>query len=114
MTRSKNGIGRVVAVALGAAIASGTVVVSTAVVADRLEAASIVRKSQPELAQSHQVDRTNKGDALTVSRDTPPSAMLPGCESAFSLPSPESLTRTPSRCMTELVAPATTRVASLY
>ena len=33
---------------------------------------------------------------------TGPSAPLHGCESAFARPSPESLTRTPSRCVTEL------------
>jgi hypothetical protein len=33
---------------------------------------------------------------------TGPSTPLHGCESAFARPSPESLTRTPSRCVTEL------------
>lgn len=40
-----------------------------------------------------------------------PSAPPPGCESAFARPSPEFLTRTPSRCVTEL--PRAANVAAI-
>ncbi len=100
MQQARNGIARIAAAAVGAAILSGAVVVSTAVVADRLKTGLAAGTERTHITQSHQIDRTNKGDALNVKRDAP-SAMLPGCESAFSLPSPESLTRTPSRCLTE-------------
>ena len=42
-----------------------------------------------------------------------PSAPLHGCESAFARPSPESLIRTPSRCVTELPSPIVTNFAAL-
>jgi hypothetical protein len=42
-----------------------------------------------------------------------PTARLPGCESAFARPSPESLTRKSSRCVTELPSPKVTNFAAL-
>ena len=58
---------------------------------------------------------TTKVERVPVESKAPkaPTAPLPGCESAFARPSPESLTRTPSRCMTELPSPKVTNFAEL-
>jgi len=184
MVRSRSGTGGLIAVALAAAIVSGTVVVLSAVVADRLiSPRAEARPSAVALnsRQNHSVNRQGKTDAsplpaamqprtkiksvevvgihnasivyrdgdgnilfrteplanvTVVSKNvdlpqvtiretiatevermemehTPVEKAAPplppnGCESAFAQPSPESLTRMSSRCVTRLIAPSET------
>jgi hypothetical protein len=55
---------------------------------------------------------TTKVERVPV-ESTGPSAPLHGCESAFARPSPESLTRTPSRCVTKLPSSKFANVGAL-